>query len=132
MTMAEARSYCLKLEHDRERSWRESAQGKFEASMHSLDALRDSFEDPDSVDTFSDGGDAAESIRSFEEPDAHAVYEQRRKSALNKLRNRPQLQRTLRLIITNGNNRKESVWTLMTTSKKRPDGRRRLPATELT
>ena len=43
MTMEEA---CLKLELDRERSWRESAQGKFEASHQSLDRLVDSFEDP--------------------------------------------------------------------------------------
>ena len=100
--------------------------------MLSLDALRDSFEDPDSVATFSDGGVAAESIRSFDEPDALAAYEQKKKSALNKLRNRPHLQRTLRLIIENGTNRKESVWTLMTTSKKRPGGRQHLPSTELT
>ena len=124
---------ALALEADRERKWRQTTrQGRFESAMLSLDALRDSFEDPDSVATFSDGGVAAESIRSFEEPDAHAVYEQRRKSALNKLRNRPQLQRTLRLIIENGTNRKESVWTLMTTSKKRPGGRQHLPSTELT
>ena len=37
MNMAEARTYCLKLERDRERSWRESRQGAFEASMLSLD-----------------------------------------------------------------------------------------------
>ena len=33
MNMEEARLYCLKLERDRERSWRESRQGAFEASM---------------------------------------------------------------------------------------------------
>ena len=44
-----ARSYCLKLERDRERSWRESAQGKFEASHQSLDRLVDSFEDPSEI-----------------------------------------------------------------------------------
>ena len=37
MNMEEARLYCLKLERDRERSWRESRQGAFEASMLSLD-----------------------------------------------------------------------------------------------
>ena len=39
MNMEEARLYCLKLERDRERSWRESRQGAFEASMLSLGEL---------------------------------------------------------------------------------------------
>ena len=131
--MSEEYQKALALEADRERKWRQTTrQGRFESAMLSLDALRDSFEDPDSVATFSDGGVAAESIRSFDEPDALAAYEQKKKSALNKLRNRPHLQRTLRLIIENGTNRKESVWTLMTTSKKRPGGRQHLPSTELT
>ena len=70
---------ALALEADRERKWRQTTrQGRFESAMLSLDALRDSFEDPDSVATFSDGGVAAESIRSFDEPDALAAYEQKK------------------------------------------------------
>ena len=52
MTMGEARSYCLKLECDRARSRRESAQGKFEASHQSLDRLIDTFEDPSKAAAF--------------------------------------------------------------------------------
>ena len=63
MNMAEARIYCLKLERDRERSWRESRQGAFEASMLSLDEHMAKFDDPGKIATFSDGGKVAESIR---------------------------------------------------------------------
>ena len=53
----------LKLERDRERSWRESRQGAFEASMLSLDEHIAKFDDPGKIATFSDGGKGAESIR---------------------------------------------------------------------
>ena len=55
--------HCLKLERDRERSWRESRQGAFEASMLSLDEHIAKFDDPGKIATFSDGGTGAESIR---------------------------------------------------------------------
>ena len=63
MNMEEARLYCLKLERDRERSWRESRQGAFESSMLSLDEHMAKFDDPGKIATFSDGGNGAESIR---------------------------------------------------------------------
>ena len=63
MNMEEARLYCLKLERDRERSWRESRQGAFESSMLSLDEHMAKFDDPGKIATFSDGGKVAESIR---------------------------------------------------------------------
>ena len=63
MNMAEARLYCLKLERDRERSWRESRQGAFEASMLSLDEHVAKFDDPGKIATFSDGGNGAASVR---------------------------------------------------------------------
>ena len=55
--------YRLKLERDRERSWRESRQGAFEASMLSLDEHVAKFDDPSKIATFSDGGRGAESVR---------------------------------------------------------------------
>ena len=64
MNMEEARLYCLKLERDRERSWRESRQGAFEASMLSLDEHVAKFDDPGKIATFSDGGKDAEAVRS--------------------------------------------------------------------
>ena len=63
MNMEEARLYCLKLERDRERSWRESRQGAFEASMLSLDEHVAKFDDPGKIATFSDGGNGAASVR---------------------------------------------------------------------
>ena len=63
-TMEEARAWCLNAERDRERSRRESAQGAFEASMLSLDAHVEQFDDPSKIATFSDGGRGAESVRS--------------------------------------------------------------------
>ena len=63
MNLEEARRYCLKLERDRERSWRESRQGAFEASMLSLDEHMAKFDDPSKIATFSDGCKGAESIR---------------------------------------------------------------------
>ena len=63
MNMAEARTYCLKLERDRERSWRESRQGAFEASMLSLDEHVAKFDDPGKIATFSDCGMGAASVR---------------------------------------------------------------------
>ena len=62
MNMEEARRYCLKLERDRERSWRESRQGAFEASMLSLDEHVAKFDDPGKIATFSDGGAGEEMI----------------------------------------------------------------------
>ena len=63
MNLEEARRRCLKLERDRERSWRESRQGAFEASMLSLDEHMAKFDDPSKIATFSDGGKGAESVR---------------------------------------------------------------------
>ena len=62
MNMEEARRYCLKLERDRERSWRESRQGAFEASMLSLDEHMAKFDDPSKIATFSDGGRGATTV----------------------------------------------------------------------
>ena len=62
MNMEEARLYCLKLERDRERSWRESRQGAFEASMLSLDEHVAKFDDPGKIATFSDCGAGEERI----------------------------------------------------------------------
>ena len=59
MTAHEAYRKCLKLERDRERSWRESRQGAFEATMLSLDEHVAKFDDPGKIAAFSDGGAGA-------------------------------------------------------------------------
>ena len=63
MSVERVYRYRLKLERDRARSWRESRQGAFEASMLSLDEHVAKFDDPSKIATFSDGGRGAESVR---------------------------------------------------------------------
>ena len=100
MNMEEARLYCLKLERDRERSWRESRQGAFEASMLSLDEHVAKFDDPGKIATFSDGGKDAEAVRSCGEDLRSGVVDPAvKKRMLNRLRKHPHLQKALRRAI---------------------------------
>ena len=107
MNMEEARRYCLKLERDRERSWRESRQGAFEASMLSLDEHIEKFDDPSKIATFSDCGRGAETVRSFSEDSRSGVVEPAvKKQMLNRLRKYPHLQKALRRFIGNATAKK--------------------------
>ena len=100
MNMEEARRYCLKLERDRERSWRESRQGAFESSMLSLDEHMAKFDDPGKIATFSDGGKDAEAVRSCGEDLRPGVVDPMvKKRMLNRLRKYPHLQKSLRRAI---------------------------------
>ena len=56
------KSYKRALEEEatREWFWRKTAQGAFESSMMSLDALTANYEKPDKLPLFSDGGAAVE------------------------------------------------------------------------
>ena len=102
MNMEEARLYCLKLERDRERSWRESRQGAFESSMLSLDEHMAKFDDPGKIATFSDGGKDAETVRSCGEDLRSGVVDPTvKKRMLNRLRKYPRLQKSLRRLIGN-------------------------------
>ena len=49
---------ALEMEVTREWKWRKTAQGAFESSMMSLDALTANYEKPDKLPLFSDGGAA--------------------------------------------------------------------------
>ena len=62
MSLDKAYNYCLKLEYDREYSWRDSLLGSFESSMHSYDSLVDSFEDSSKIQILSDNGKDKENI----------------------------------------------------------------------
>jgi hypothetical protein len=109
---------CLKQERDRARSWRESAQGKFETSMLSLDRLVDTFEDPSKAAAFTDGGAEAERTVCVCDGDGSpARYRAYVKRAMNRLRNRPELRRTLRLVIKNGPRREDSIWAILASRK---------------
>ena len=105
---------CLKQERDRARSRRESAQGMFEASHQSLDRLVDTFEDPSKAAAFSDGGAGAERTVCVCNGDGSpAYYRMCLKRALNRLRRHPELQKTLRLVVKNGNRREDSMWEIL-------------------
>ena len=107
MNMEEARRYCLKLERDRERSWRESRQGAFESSMLSLDEHMAKFDDPGKIATFSDGGKDAEAVRSCGEDLRPGVVDPAvKKRMLNRLRKHPHLQKALRRLIGNATARR--------------------------
>ena len=72
MTLEEAREYCLKLERDRDRAHRHTAQGAFEFSFGSLDAFTARFEDPDKIAAFSDGGRGEKAITGLSREDVIA------------------------------------------------------------
>ena len=105
--MSEPYRMALKREADRERSWRKSRQGAFEASMLSLDEHMAKFDDPGKIATFSDGGKEAEAVRSCgEDLRSGVVNPEVKKRMLNKLRKHPHLQKTLRRFIKNATSRK--------------------------
>ena len=109
---------CLKLERDRERSRRESAQGKFEASYQSFDRFLDTFDDPSKAAVFSDGGAGEERIVAGCDGDGGtAYYRTCVKRAMNRLRGRPELQKTLHLIVKHGNRREDSIWAILASRK---------------
>ena len=73
MSRDEAYDYCLKLEYDREYSWRDSLQGGFESSMHSYDNLVNSFENPSKIQILSDNGKGKENICASESAESISV-----------------------------------------------------------
>ena len=116
--MSEEFKKCLKQERDRERSRRESAQGRFEASHLSLDRRFDSFEDPSKTAAFSDGGaGAGRIVAESDGAGSPTYYRSCVKRAMNRLRNRPELQKTLRLVVKNGNCRWDSMWEILASGR---------------
>ena len=116
--MSEEFRKCLKLERDRARSRRESVQGSFEASHQSFDQFLDTFEDPSKAAVFSDGSAGEERIVAGCDGDGGpAYYGTCVKRAMNRLRGRPELQKTLRLIVKHGNRREDSIWAILASRK---------------
>ena len=119
------RSYrqALKLERERERKRRRYRKGEFASSMlhieHDFDFQRieNSDEDPRNA-WISDLGAGAKRI--VAECDGDSSPERYRacvKRALNRLRNRPELQKTLRLVVKNGNRREDSMWEILASGR---------------
>ena len=119
MTMEEARSYCLKLERDRGHSRRRYGKGKFQDSMlhieHDFDFQRieNSDEDPRNA-WISDRGAGAERVVADCDGDGSpAYYRACVKRAMNRLRNRPELRRTLRLVLKHWPRREDAIWEIL-------------------
>ena len=94
------------------------------ASMASLDEFVASFEDPTKIATLSDGGagvermlDAIDGPNEEEDGDDEPLVARQRKLHAAEMRlyraGLGHLVPALRLIVRNGNNRKESIWQLM-------------------
>ena len=119
MTMEEARSYCLKLERDRGHSRRRYGKGKFQDNMlhieHDFDFQRieNSDEDPRNAWISDRGADAARVIAECDGDRSHADYRACVKRAMNRLRNQPELRRTLRLVIKHWPRREDAIWEIL-------------------
>ena len=111
------RSYrkALKLERERERKRRRYRKGQFASSMlhieHDFDFQRieNSDEDPRNVWISDKGAGEERVVADCDGDGSPAYYRTCVKRALNRLRNRPELQKTLRLVVKNGKNRRESI-----------------------
>ena len=121
-------SRALKRERDRERKWRQTAQGAFESSMVRLDMMPHDDETCDGM--FTDRERGAEKIRSFDEglsqsgadvsyaEKAILHYRRRYNTAYVQLkRSRPHLVRTFSLICKYGKNRLASIAELQAETK---------------
>ena len=121
-------SRALKRERDRERKWRQTAQGAFESSMVRLDMMPHDDETCDGM--FTDRERGAEKIRSFDEglsqsgadvsyaEKAILHYRRRYCAAYKRLkRSRPHLVRTFSLICKYGKNRLASIAELQAETK---------------
>ena len=102
-----------KEELDREGTRRRSTnKGRFAASMLSLDEHMAKFDDPSKAAVFSDGGAGAERIVSA--CDGGAARRQACvKRAMNRLRNRPELRRTLQLVIKHWPRREDAIRAIL-------------------
>ena len=115
------RSYrkALKLERERERKRRRYRKGQFASSMlhieHDFDFQRieNSDEDPRNA-WISDRGAGAERVVAKCNGDRSPEhYRACVKRAMNRLRNRPELRRTLRLVIKHWPRREDAIWAIL-------------------
>ena len=120
--MSDEYQKALKRERDREYHRRESDQGMFEASFVHLD-----FDEAETREKspkwLSDKGEGVEAIvRAVDGEDGESRYARCIKNARERLRRaHPELVEVFNLVVQNGSNRKESIWTMV--SRKRTNGR---------
>ena len=114
---------ALKMERDRERSARNAKKRAHMKSVVHIDVDFSEAESRDDSPTWiSDNGAGAEAIVAHcDGEDVESSFERIRRNARRRLkRAHPELVEVFDLIIENGSNRKESIWTMV--SKKRQNG----------
>ena len=114
----------------------ETRNDRLNKHMKSLDEFIDKFDDPSEIQSLSDNYEGANRMykaldttpESIEREEAEYQNERRRKleAAIKRLKRAKLgfLVPTLRLIVQNGENRKESIWILMNAIKKRGTSRK--------
>ena len=118
MNMNKTYRHCLMLEKKRESSWRKSRQGRFDASMLSLEYhCETTSEDSDFQQSWeSDGGESAEIIIGHCDGtiDDEANIRAKAKRARSMVRyHAPRAMATFNLILKNGSNRNASIREMM-------------------
>lgn len=106
---------CLARERDRYREWAKSRQGRFETYriLHFDAQTEECLERENSTSWLTDRGRGAAVIRRCGRPGIAAWQAKRALAALARARRvSPALARTLRLILANGDNRRETIWRL--------------------
>jgi hypothetical protein len=114
---------ALKMERDRERSARNAKKRAHLKSVVHIDVDFSEAEARDDSPTWiSDNGAGVEAIVAHcDGEDVESSFERIRRNARRRLkRAHPELVEVFDLIIENGSNRKESIWTMV--SKKRQNG----------
>ena len=111
---------CEKLERDRQRKWRNTRQGAFEASFLHVDCGGDDSRE-DSPSWHSDKEAGVEAIVSACDGKAdETLYRRTLRNARDRLRrSHPDLVEVFDLVVENGSNRKESIWALMRSKRSR-------------
>lgn len=125
--MQQAYLQAQEREKDRERHWRMTKQGAFESSMLSLDALIAQADRPDKISWLSDNGRGVRHM--LDELDGVNEYMTSRAIRLKLARKRlkrhnPKLLDVFDLIVKNGTNRKESIFSILKNSAKQQKQRK--------
>ena len=117
--LAKAYARCRRLEAERERKRLRYSKGKFASSMlhieHDADFQRieNSDEDPRNAWISDKGAGAKRIVAECDGDSSPERYRAGVKRAMNRLRNHPELQKTLRLVIKNGNRREDAIWAIL-------------------
>ncbi len=105
---------ALKLEYYRNRKRRMTRQGGLESKILSLERLLDEFDDPSEIAAFTDNYVGVDRVlATCDGEDTLGYYQNCARRALYRVRDRPNLCFTLKLVIKNGSRREDSIWAIL-------------------